>query len=200
MLWDIVKKVTTLFDLTYRLIKCQSMAYLPPLAEEDELIASAQMGSLEAFSALYEHYLPIVYNRVRCVVPEEDVEDVTQNTFLAAIRSLKSFRSESCFGTWLRTITNRQIAEYYRHRKQIIVPLRESRVGQHAPAPSEDAVLLQQALCSLPQKYREVLLLRLAEAMPFQEIAQLQGCSLEASKSLFRRAVAALHEQMNRHG
>jgi RNA polymerase sigma-70 factor (ECF subfamily) len=176
------------------------MTSLPTLSNEDELVASAQRGALEAFSALYEHYLPIVFNRVRCVVPEEDVEDVTQDIFIAAIRSLKGFRGEARFGTWLRTITNRQVADYYRHKHQPDVPLNDRLRAPHDQAASEEAIMLRQAFRKLPQRYREILLLRFAEEMPFHEIACLQGYSLEATKSLFRRAVAALHKQVNRHG
>jgi RNA polymerase sigma-70 factor (ECF subfamily) len=176
------------------------MTYIPPLSNEDELVTSAQRGALEAFSALYEHYLPIVYNRVRCTVPEEDAEDVTQDIFLSTIRSLKGFRGEARFGTWLRTITSRQIAEYYRHKHQPSVPLSETLQAPHDPAVSDEAIQLRQAFRKLSQKHREILLLRFADAMPFHEIARLQGSSLEATKSLFRRAVAALHKQVSRHG
>jgi RNA polymerase sigma-70 factor (ECF subfamily) len=176
------------------------MTSLQALANEQDLVASAQRGALDAFSALYEYYLPIVFNRVRCVVPEEDVEDVTQDVFIAAIRSLKSFRGEARFGTWLRTITNRQIAEYYRHRRRPDVPLSERLRAPHGQPASEEIIWLRQAFRKLPQRYREILLLRFAEEMPFHEIAQLQGYSLEAAKSLFRRAVAALEKQVSRHG
>ncbi len=176
------------------------MPYFSYLPNEKELVACAQQGTLEAFTELYEFYLPIVYNRVRYVVPDEDVEDVTQDIFIAAMRSLKSFRGEARFGVWLRTITNRQIAEYYRRKRPPDVPLMENQLAPHDPASSEESFLLRQAFRKLPQKYREILLFRFAEAMPFQEIARLQGCSLEATKSLFRRAVAALHKQVSRHG
>jgi RNA polymerase sigma-70 factor (ECF subfamily) len=176
------------------------MPSLPLLPNEDALVASAQRGSLDAFTTLYEHFLPMVYNRVRYIVPEEDVEDVTQDIFIAAIRSLKSFRGESRFGTWLRTITNRRIAEYYRRKRKPDEPLNENLRAPHDPAAFEEAFLLRQAFRKLPQNYREVLLLRIAESMPFKEIATLQGVHLEAAKSLFRRALAALYKQVSRHG
>lgn len=154
---------------------------------------------MEAFSALYEYYLPIVFNRVRCTIPEEDVEDVTQDVFIAVLRSLKGFRGEARFGTWLRTITNRQIAEYYRHRRPAAVPLNDRLKAPPDPVASEDAIMLRQAFRKLSRAYREILLLRFAEQMPFHEIATMQGCSLEAAKSLFRRAVTALHKQVRRH-
>jgi RNA polymerase sigma-70 factor (ECF subfamily) len=55
---------------------------------------------------------------------------------------------------------------------------------------------VRQALLRLPERYREVLLLRFAEGLPFQEVAQVLELSLEATKSLYRRAVAAAHKEL----
>lgn len=169
------------------------------LPNEDELVRSAQRGALEAFTTLYEHYFPIVYKRVCYIVPLDDVEDVTQEIFIAAMRSLKNFRGESRFGTWLRTITSRQIASYYRSKHQPEVLLTENMYATHETVVSDEAIILKQALHKLPASYREILLLRFAENMPFQEIARLQGRSLESTKSLFRRAISALQKQVNKH-
>jgi RNA polymerase sigma-70 factor (ECF subfamily) len=176
------------------------MTSFKTLPGEEELVKAAQRGALEAFTTLYEHYFPIVYKRVHYIVPEEDVEDVTQDIFIATIRSLKSFRGEARFGTWLRTITNRQIAEYYRRKRPLEVPLSEDLRAPHNPAVSDEFIQLRQALRKIPRAYREILLLRFAEDMPFQEIACLQGRGLEATKSFFRRAIAALYKQVNKHG
>jgi RNA polymerase sigma-70 factor, ECF subfamily len=165
------------------------------LPNEDELIRSAQQGKSEAFTALYEYYLPIVYNRVRYCVPEADVEDVTQEIFITTIRSLKSFRGEAKFSTWLRTLTTRQIANYYR-RRHVESPLDEHLHAANNPSLADDSLVLRQAFRKLPNHYREILLLRFAENMPFHEIARLQKRSLEATKSLFRRAFIALQKQV----
>jgi RNA polymerase sigma-70 factor, ECF subfamily len=166
---------------------------------DSELVEAARQGKPEALTLLYERYLPMVYNRVRYTVPAEDVEDVTQEVFIAAIRSLKGFRGEAKFSTWLRTLTVRQIAEYYRKRHSPGVLLDENLHAPHDLSATEDAILLRQAFRKLPNKYQEIILIRFAEGLPFQEIARLQGCSLEAVKSLFRRAIAALHKQVNAH-
>ncbi|MBN2385660.1 MAG: sigma-70 family RNA polymerase sigma factor [Anaerolineales bacterium] len=156
------------------------------------MIKSAQQGSLDAFAVLYEHYLPLVFSRVRYLVPEDDLEDVTQDVFIATMRSLKTFRGEAKFSTWLRVLTSRQIAEYYRRRRHPEAPLAENFHAPSDPRMTEEAILLRQAFRRLPKKYQEILLLRFAEEMPFLEIASLKNCTLEASKSLFRRAVHAL--------
>lgn len=184
------------------------------LSSDENLVGLAQQGNLEAFTILYERYLPCVFNRVRFTIPECDIEDVTQEIFIAVMRSLHGFRGEARFGTWLHTITRRQIAEYYRRRTPADNPVeidrREEdddmdeypriRVEAHNGA-LDDRIVLRQALRKLPENYQEVLLLRFAEGLQFNEIAKAQGVSLEATKSLFRRAVASLQRTLEEeHG
>src|SRR5262249_40571274 len=87
-------------------------------ASDELLIQKFKDGNSDAFDALYQRHLASVYNRVRYVVPETDVEDVTQEVFLAAVKSLSTFRGEAQFGTSLRTLTTHKVAEYYRKRNR----------------------------------------------------------------------------------
>jgi RNA polymerase sigma-70 factor (ECF subfamily) len=165
---------------------------------DEELIHKAKQGSLEAFTLLYERYLPTVYNRVRFSIPEQDIEDVTQEVFIAVIKSIHSFRGEARFGTWLRTLTNRQIADYYRHRphRQIEIELDENLPAPHHQSDSEEAMILRQSFRKLPGRYQEILFMRFSDGLQFNEIAKIKGQSLEAIKSLFRRAMEALDKQV----
>ncbi|MBN2145778.1 MAG: sigma-70 family RNA polymerase sigma factor [Anaerolineales bacterium] len=181
---------------------------------DEDLVRSIQQGALDAFVTLYERYLPSVYNRVRYTIPEMDTEDVTQEVFIAAMRSIKGFRGDAQFSTWLRTLTNRQIADYYRKRNPAEQELDHETITQpfgagsglrkasssnemaNTDRPMEETIMLQQAIRKLSNNHREVVLLRFAEGLQFNEIAALQGQSLEATKSLFRRAIAALQKHM----
>jgi len=170
--------------------------------DDAALIRQYRDGSLEAFNMLYRRHLASVFGRVRYMIPVEDAEDVTQEVFVAAARSLFSFRGEAALGTWLRSLTNHKIAEYYRRRGRTAehhsIALSEltSRSKDDDPAAAEDRLLIQRALRELPASYREVILLRFAEDLPFREISKLTGRNLEAVKSLFRRAVSALRTQL----
>jgi RNA polymerase sigma-70 factor (ECF subfamily) len=170
-----------------------------------DLIRNIVQGQLEAFTVLYERHLPAVYNRVRYRIPESDVEDVTQEVFIAALRSLKNFKGDAQFSTWLRTLTNRRVADYYRNKdvtESQSEPLREDgaerRVGQLSVSSkvsiSDDKIILREAILGLPDHYQEILLLRFAEGLKFWEIARVMGQSLEATKSLYRRAMEALRD------
>jgi RNA polymerase sigma factor (sigma-70 family) len=178
----------------------------PSIQPDEELVLAAQQGDLDAFNILYERYLPMVYNRVRFTVPETDVEDVTQEIFIGVIRSLKSFKGDAQFSTWLRTLTNRRVADYYRSRNPAETELGSdisdadpSLEGLHVSANTgaiDDQIMLRRALRDLPESYQDILMLRFVEGLQFNEIAEERGQSLEATKSLFRRAIAALRKQV----
>ncbi|GAB4420694.1 MAG: RNA polymerase sigma factor [Anaerolineales bacterium] len=176
------------------------------VTESDEvLIHQFVSGDTQAFDALYRRHVNSVYRRVRYVIPETDVEDVTQEIFLAAFRSLKTFRGEAQFSTWLRTLTNNKVAEYYRKRArkketmQVDLKYAEMRLDHNSAQKHEDRVYIQRALNQIPEKYREVILLRFAEGMQFNEIAQVLDQHPEATKSLFRRAISALRKHLDVH-
>jgi RNA polymerase sigma-70 factor (ECF subfamily) len=172
---------------------------------DEELASLAKMGKQDAFDLLYERYFPTVYARVRFRVPEDEVEDVTQEVFIAVLKSLNSFRGLSKFSTWVWTVTNRKIADYYRSRSTNLIEQDNYQEQTDHDLPNhnrvaerhqDDLETIQQALCELPKNYQDILLMRLVDEMPFNEIARQNGQSLAATKSLFRRSVAALTRKM----
>jgi RNA polymerase sigma-70 factor (ECF subfamily) len=175
-----------------------------PVTSDELLIQQFKDGNQNAFGELYQRHISSVFRRVSYMVPEPDVEDVTQEVFIAALKSLPSFRGEAQFSTWLRTLTNNKIAEYYRkrNRKQEVseVPLKEAltRVEGSPPKLIEERIALRKALRQLPAQYQEIILLRFAEGLQFNEIAETNGQHLEATKSLFRRAITALRDQLDK--
>jgi len=169
---------------------------------DETLVDQVQNGKWEAFEVLYQRYLPRIYNRLRALTPLEDVEDLTQEVFLAVVRSLSSFERDSAFSTWLYAIINHKVSDYYRRRgkredMERSFDNHEARWLSRDPWPrSEDRTLVRQILLRLTERHREVLLLRFAEGLPFKEVAQAMDLSLEATKSLYRRAIAAAHKEL----
>jgi len=172
----------------------------------DEMLAKqAQAGDKEAFFTLYNRYLNKVYNRVKSKIPIQEAEDVTQDVFIAVSRSLKSYKQEARFNTWLYTIVNRQIADFYRRRGRVSsgndaeVDL---EAGENVPSVLDSqeidrSMLIQKAMDKLPEHYQEIILLRFADGLTFNEIAEQRDQSLEAIKSLYRRAIQAVRAEMH---
>ena len=173
-----------------------------PNVSDDTLIRQFVQGDLLAFDSLYNRHVKLVYNRVRFCIPETDVEDVTQDVFLAVLGALKKFRGEAQFTTWLRSLTNHKVAEYFRRRSrkkevmQVDLGHAEQLGDNNSASSLENRIALQCAFNALPKQYREVILLRIVEDMPFNEIAMNLKKKPEAVKSLYRRALAALGAKM----
>jgi RNA polymerase sigma-70 factor (ECF subfamily) len=173
---------------------------------EEVLARQAQQGDRDAFLELYQLYFNKVHNRVKSRVPVQHAEDVTQEIFIAVARSLNHFEQRSKFSTWLYTIVNRQIAEFYRRRQNFTerqsVSLDSVELFLEASDGETDQMdecaLIQQVLHELPEHYQEIILLRFADGLTFIEIAEQRGQSLEAVKSLYRRAIQSLRSQMDR--
>lgn len=178
------------------------MAIYSDKLKDEELVNSAQQGNLEALNLLFERYYSPTYRRIAIKVPNEDVEDITQDVFIAMSRSLSSFRFESKFSTWMITLTNRKIADYYRKRKNIYVsdsisPVTGNNKIEHTNDGNiEDLVSLRKAFNTLPNDYQEILLQRFINNYQFNQIASNIGISLDAAKSRFRRSIIALREAM----
>ncbi len=164
---------------------------------DEALVQAAQKGDLQAFLTLYDRYLPVVYNRVRYTIPQQDVEDVTQEVFFALMKSLNKFQGKSRFSTWVRALVNHRVADYYRTRRPVEEQLDpELRAdGREHGHGSDERILMRNALNRLPERYREVLLLRFADGLQFGEVAEQMGLTLDAAKSLFRRAIVALRKE-----
>jgi RNA polymerase sigma-70 factor (ECF subfamily) len=173
-------------------------------ASDESLVILAQAGDRDAFMTLYNRYLKKVYNRVKSRVPPTEAEDVTQEIFIALVKSLPRFEQRSSFSTWLYTIVNRQIADFYRrhYRQQDHKNISlDSQDEMNLAAPegeNDELLLIQQALQTLPENYQEVVLMRFADGLSFAEIAAQTGKSLEATKSLYRRAIQAINDKLGK--
>ena len=108
-------------------------------------------------------------------------EELTQETFYQAVKSIGSFKGESSVSTWLIGIANNVLRGYFRkQKKQAEEELPKTEITARGGTATEDIVLrsmdtisLMQAMHRLPEPYREVLHLRLTVDLSFKEIGQI---------------------------
>lgn len=108
-------------------------------------------------------------------------EELTQETFYQAVKSIGSFKGESSVSTWLIGIANNVLRGYFRkQKKQAEEELPKTEIAARGGTATEDIVLrsmdtisLMQAMHRLPEPYREVLHLRLTADLSFKEIGQI---------------------------
>ena len=145
----------------------------------------------------------------------QDAEDLTQETFVRAYTSIRSFQSRASLNTWLfRIATNLCINYCRRSRKSqaMVVSLSvdtdddeadsQRDIPDHVYDPQrlllnkELGAQLEAALRGLPEKLRAVVLLYDVEGLPYEEIAAIAGCPLGTVKSRLFNARAALRDKL----
>jgi RNA polymerase sigma-70 factor (ECF subfamily) len=179
---------------------------------EGALLDAARSGDRDALDALVTRYEPHVYRfGMTMCHNEDDARDVLQDTLLAMVRSLKSFRSDSSLSTWLYAIAHhaclkrrRRRASAPRHLESLDTLDESQRDRLPAPGPSPEAAAavdqthaaLDVAIRALEPAQRVVLLLRDVEGLSAPAAAEALGLSVAAVKSRLHRARRALREAL----
>jgi RNA polymerase sigma-70 factor, ECF subfamily len=180
------------------------------LDEDQELIQKIQKGNNEAFNGLIQKYyksvLNLVYRFYGC--GREEAEDSAQEIFLRIYRSIHRFEGRSSFFTYLYKVTmNLCFKKRVQMRKYCSVSIDELQEGALIPkegAPSVEASyqreemgkIIKDAVQSLPEEQRAVVILNKYQDLPYEEIAKVLAISLPAVKSRLHRAKLALKEKL----
>lgn len=154
------------------------------------------------FDDFYDRALPVVYGYFfrRCGGRKDVAEDLTQDTFLSAVRSLDRGVNVEADLPWVVAIARRRLIDYYRreaHRRegQRTVPLEViSSPARSASFTTLAEARLLAALDLVPTDQRLALLLRYVDDLPVREVAGLMGRSEQATESLIRRGRSSLHQ------
>lgn len=180
-----------------------------------EILAEVAAGDIDAYGKIVGRYRGRLYNFVfRFVSDKETAEDIVQETFLRAFRKRKEYRAIANFSTWLFTIAgNLAKSELRRRKRWRLFSLHrddESDTGMELPDETfrPDKVAessladdqIQDAIASLPENYRQVILLRDVEGMAYQEIAEIVDCPVGTVKSRVNRARLKLQQKLKNEG
>lgn len=178
---------------------------------ETELIKKAAEGDAGAFRQLFENHQTAVFNMCfRISGNRVDAEDLAQETFVRAYRSLHLFRHESSFGTWIYRIAVNLSFNHIRKNKKFRVDLfheygsdRNHGKVPDLPDTSHPEQALEQkerekiiawAIGALPEKQRMAIALQKYEGLSVQKIAESMGWSAAAVQSLLQRAKKNLYK------
>jgi RNA polymerase sigma-70 factor (ECF subfamily) len=183
------------------------MAY----AEDLVLAKRVAAGDETALAVFYERYADLLYAFIyhRLGGSRPDAEDVWQDTLLAALHSLLTYRGECRLFTWLCGIALHKIADHFRRQGRAVTDVfsdvsevQLSALCSSAPLPEEvvmrqaTRVRVVEALALLNEDYRTALVARYADERGVGEVAQMLGRTYKATESLLSRARAAFREAL----
>ena len=162
----------------------------------DELVERCKQGDSRAYAALYQKYAKAMYNTsLRIVNNTGDAEDVTQEAFTDAFRSLEDFHYKSTFGAWLKRIVINKSINYLRKRKMDLIDIEKTNIGHLPEEQGMDEQEIQmkvedikKAVTLLPNGYRTVLTLYLFEGYDQEEIAEILQVTHATVRTQYMRA------------
>jgi RNA polymerase sigma-70 factor (ECF subfamily) len=191
---------------------------LPPVksesrTEDARLIQRALRGDQFAFKHLLKKYHDPIFNLVyRMIHDKQQVEDLTQETFVKAFASLKYFNDEYAFSTWLYKIATNSSIDFIRKKKLNTfsidkpVAMEESDFSFELPdttyQPDKTLIqgqrskMIEEAINKLPEKYRKVIILRHTEERDYAEIAKILKLPIGTVKAHIFRARELLNKAL----
>jgi RNA polymerase sigma-70 factor (ECF subfamily) len=162
----------------------------------DELVERCKQGDARSFAELYQKYARAMYNTsLRILANTGDAEDVLQEAFTDAFRTLDGFHYKSTFGAWLKRIVVNKSINQLRGRRIELIDIEKTNLG-HLPEeqePDEKEIALKvedvkKAVRLLPNGYRTVLSLYLFEGYDHEEIAEILSVSHTTVRTQYMRA------------
>lgn len=184
-------------DLTWPAGHLQRMSATAAAANpyESELVALARNGDRGAFARLHHEYAAMVHGILLARVPGGEVDDLAQDVFVTAIERLQSLRDDRAFGAWLATIARNRATDFHRQKRDEVELLDDS---VHDPSSRKDSEALHVLMLvrSLPEAYRETLVLRLVEGMTGPEIAARTGLTPGSVRVNLHRGMQLLREKL----
>jgi RNA polymerase sigma-70 factor, ECF subfamily len=180
-----------------------------------DLMLRVKQGDIAAFELLVEKYKRSVMNLAfRSVRDETEAEDLAQSVFVQVFKSARRYQSTAKFSTWLFTIARNlclnEIRRRSRHPTESLEathsghedqPLRQFEDRKTSAAPDhllhgELEQKVAEAIDGLPENQRTAILLCREEELSYEEIAEVLGCSLSATKSLIHRGRETLKQRL----
>lgn len=169
--------------------------------EDAQLVTAAREGNRVAFGCLYDRYARMVHGILLARAPLRDVDDLVQDVFLLALHRLHTLRDATRFGAWLAAIARNRANDYHRKSVDEVELTEELSAGGSSgrpggAVPDAEAECILAIIRTLPETYRETLLLRLVEGMNGPEIAARTGLTPGSVRVNLHRGMQRLREKL----
>jgi len=173
----------------------------------EQALVRRALDDPSAFQELYEHYFRRIYGYVASRINNpHDAEDIVSEVFLRVIRNLAQFRSQhpTSFAAWVFSIARNTVMDQYRRKEQTgtIIPFDSSppsaalELDPDTPLiEGEEAAQLRDLIATLPERKREVIMLKYYGGLRNQEIAVVLQIGEKTVAAYLSRALDELHEK-----
>lgn len=169
-----------------------------------EIIKECLSGNQEAFEVLVTRYKKLIYNVVYNMIEDkQEVNDIAQEVFIRIYKSLDKYNPEFKFSTWSVKIATNLFLDVLRKRKIDSVPIEEIEdVSKVADTPEskylskERTKKIQEAIASLPEKYKTPIVLFHQNGLSYEEIAKVLNEPMTIIKNRLYRARLMLRESL----
>ncbi len=177
-----------------------------PAADEQQLLEELRKGNQSAYSVLVRRYMKQAYSVAFGFLRDHDeAEDITQEAFVRAYRSLNSFRGEAEFGTWLhRIVVNLSLNRSKSRRRRAVHEVSHetavamaSVTGTDMDGESEVRDHFERALHELPTMQRAVVILRHVDGLSTRQVGTILQCSEGTVKTHLFRGLKKLKRKLH---
>ena len=165
-------------------------------SREAVLVDAVLAGHHDRFGDLYELYAPLVHGVLLARMPRSEVEDTVQEIFLHALRKLHTLRDANAFGPWIAMIARNRAMDFHRRNRETVSvdeTIHELRSPENKESQAEEILAI---IRTLPDAYRETLVLRLVEGMTGPEIARRTGLTAPSVRVNLHRGMKLLREKL----
>lgn len=172
------------------------------MMSEKQWLARLRQGEERAFTRLVDMYREPLYRLAYRMVGAIDAEDVVQEIFVKIFRGLPQFRETARLNTWIYRIAVNACYEWNRKRRVPEVSLMEHWIEHNEPDPEEQALQnvlwsnVENALDSLDEKHREIIVLHELQGLTYGEIAQVLEVPVGTVKSRLHYAFRLLRDRL----
>lgn len=181
---------------------------MTPLDEAEVIrqLASSE-GRQKVFPMIVDQYSQSLYWKIRSIVlTHEDADDVLQNTFLKAWKSLPTFQGKAKLSTWLYRIAINESLDFLRRQKTAALSSADADLSVANRLLADDyfdgdksQAVLQEAIATLPDVQRTVFTLRYYDEMKYSEISEILGTSEGSLKASYHIAVQKITDYVKRY-
>ena len=170
-------------------------------------IAKIRQGNPDAYADIVERYKNLIYNLVSKITGNLfEAEDIAQDVFIHIYKNLNHYDETKRFFPWMYTVALNVIRNHHYKKTPLVLSSEQKGLAdkwlKHSDTPEKTVAIAQQqrilarCILDIPIKQREAIVLRYYQGMSFEEIAEIQSCSVSAAKMRVYRCLELLKRLM----